>query len=531
MSVALGTPATLRVRQLAVAASRPALLVGALVTWELLARTVFAGRFAVAAPTAIIAEISDRPTFYLRNLVATSTNAAWGFLWGNATAVAAAAIAATGPVTRRVVVSVALTVYCLPLVALAPILRVVLGPGDVVSITLAALAVFFTTLVAALLGFTSAPTGPLDVVAAFGRGRLAAFWFVRARAAVPALVAGLQIAGPAAFLGALVGEFTGAERGFGLLTIQALRTLETDQVWAVALVATTVSSAAYLGLGWLGRRWCSWAATVDLAAPATGRPDGPLSRVLTLLAAIAVVLVGWVAFLAVFDVNPYFAKGPVDVWRSLVTDVDAPALRSDVFGALGSTLGTTALGFFAGMVGALVAAALIVMVPVTRPVLIPTAVALRAVPIVATTPLVILVAGRGVLASVLIVAIMTFFPTLVNCAAAMERAPGQVIDVLRVYNASQWADFVIARLPASVPALLASARIAVPASLLGATVAEWLATGRGLGNLMVVASGTARYDVLWACVVVLTSVAVCAHAAISVLERWVLARVAPEQLR
>ena len=225
--------------------------------------------------------------------------------------------------------------------------------------------------------------------------------------------------------------------------------------------------------------------------------------------------------------NAYFAKGPGDVWRYLVSGPDAGANRDVVLGALRSTLGTATAGFAVGLLGALVLAALLVAVPMLERVLLPMAIALRSVPIVATTPLLILVFGRGDLGSVTIVAVMSFFPTLVACVVAMRRCPGQVEDVMRAYHANQLTLFLRARLPSALPALAASARIAAPASILGATVAEWLATGRGMGNLMTVAANTAEYDTLWACVVVLTLVAVTAHGLVAAAESLVLRRLRP----
>jgi ABC-type nitrate/sulfonate/bicarbonate transport system permease component len=137
--------------------------------------------------------------------------------------------------------------------------------------------------------------------------------------------------------------------------------------------------------------------------------------------------------------------------------------------------------------------------------------------------------GRGLLATVVIVAVMSFFPTLVNCAAAMRRTPAGILDVLASYDAGRLARARVAHVPTAVPALLASARIAVPTSLLAATVAEWLATGRGMGNVMIVASGTARYDTLWVCVALLTIAAMIGYAAVGRVEGAILRRIAPER--
>jgi sulfonate transport system permease protein len=501
--------------------------------WELAARTVFAGSYVLAAPTAIVGRIGDEWDLYRRNLVVTMRSAAWGFVWGNAAGVVLAVVATTLRPLRAVVHRVALTVTCLPLVAIAPILRVVGGRGDAPQVALAAMAVFFTTLVAAELGLRSADPAAVDVVRALGGGRLSVLVRVRLRAAVPAVVAGAQVAAPAAFLGALVGEFTGAERGFGILMIQALRTLETDRVWAVAVVSTVAAGLTYGVVGWLGRRAAPWAATTVTAPPpppAAGGRHRALRWAAELVASVAAVLGLWVAFLRVFDLNPYFAKGPREVWAYLFTEPAAGTQRAEMFSAMGETFRVTAFGFVAGLGAAtLVAVAFVVAPPVER-VLLPMAIALRSVPVLATTPVLILVFGRGTIGTTMIVAIMSFFPTLVNVVFGLRSTSPQVLDVLAVGHASIIQTTWWARLPSAIPALFASARIAVPASFLGATVAEWLATGRGIGNLMVISAGTARYDVLWSAVAVVTVVAVVAHGAVSIAERLVLTRVAPEHL-
>ncbi len=76
---------------------------------------------------------------------------------------------------------------------------------------------------------------------------------VRAMASVPYLVAGLQIAAPAAFLGALIGEFTGAERGLGVLTLRAMRSLDAGATSAIATISAVVSTAGDALAGQLGR--------------------------------------------------------------------------------------------------------------------------------------------------------------------------------------------------------------------------------------------------------------------------------------
>ena len=502
--------------------------IGVILLWELLARTVYAGSYRLSPPTAVVADFFEFRGLYLRNLWHSTKTAAWGFLWGNLAAIALAAVSSLVPPLRRSIGAIALTIFCLPFIAVAPILRLITGPGNGTPIALSALAVVFTTYVAALLGFDLAPGSALDVVRSYGKGRLEAFRSVRVRASVPALFAGLQIAAPAAFLGAVVGEFTGAHKGLGILTVRALGALHTDRIWVIAVMSTIVATGGYIAIGALGRYLCPWSPALDVGAVSAPRQEpGALNRLVSLLAPILVVFVFWYAFLWVFQIKPFFAKTPVDVWAELFTNADAPETRSSIFGALGTTLWTTSLGYVVGLVSALAAAVVFMVVPWLERALMPIAVALRSIPIIITTPVIILFVGRGLLTTTAIVAVMSFFPTLVNCYTAMLRTPVGILDVLRSYDARSLANVRNAYLPSAVPALLASARIAVPTSLLGATVAEWLATGDGIGAIMVIAFTRNDYNVLWVSVAILTLVAVIGYWLVAVFELRTLERMSP----
>jgi sulfonate transport system permease protein len=438
------------------------------------------------------------------------------------------------PSSERVVLRVSLVVFCLPLVALGPVLRVVYGAGNGPQVTLAALAVFYTTLVPLLVGLRAVPQVWTDLVRSYGRSRSTEFVTVRLRASVPYLVAGLQVAAPAAFLGALVGEFTGADRGMGLLTINSMRGLRTNELWAVATISALVSMAGYVLIGAIGQRLTSERPAILLAAGGSGaRRSGVgwiVRSVVEIVATIAFVLALWIGVMAWFDLDPYFAKRPADVWAYMFTDADAAAHRDIVFGALGDTAQIAVPGFVLGLLLGATFAAVFDLSSTVRRTITPFAVALRCVPIVAIAPLLVQAFGRGVAGTTMSVAIMTFFPTLVACSQGLRQAPGQVLDFYAVFDTSRVRTLLSAQVPAMLPAFFAAARIAVPATVLAATVAEWLATGTGMGNLMAVSAVNSQYNVLYSCVVVVTVIAALTYAAMTALERVVLGRVAPEQL-
>jgi ABC-type nitrate/sulfonate/bicarbonate transport system permease component len=251
-------------------------------------------------------------------------------------------------------------------------------------------------------------------------------------------------------------------------------------------------------------------------------------RVLLSTFASAVVAIGlWYAFIEVFNLDPLVAKDPRAVYDYLFTVSDAAANRDVVFGALWHTLGDAVAGYVAGMIAAIVAAVASVLYRPVEQSLMPVAMMLRSVPLVAMTPLLTLVFGRGLPAVVVIIGIVVFFPSLVNLVAGMRSAPVAATDLVFAYGGGPFTVLRKVALPSALPAFFASARIAVPGAVIGALLAEWLATGKGLGYLMQNAQQTFDYGGVWAAVVVVTAASVAIYAVVGCVEMLVLARYHP----
>ncbi len=499
-----------------------------LLAWEVAARLT-AGAFVIAGPSEITLHLWTHAGLILRALGATLRSAAAGFVLGNAAAVALACLALFLPRLEPVIAGLALVFFCLPLVATGPILRVIMGPGDGPQVALAALAVYFTTFLPLMVGLRAAPASWFDLVRSYGGGRMAELVQVRAAASVPYLVAGLQIAAPAAFLGAMVGEFTGAERGMGVLAIQAMRALDVPATWALAVVASATAMAAYAVFGWAGRRLGSAPPAILMAAPPPKGGSGPAGLALGLVT-LGLTLAIWQFGMDAFGLSPFFAKRPADVWAFLVTAPDAAADRATLFAAYLDTMANAVPGYLAGLAAGAGLAAAIILRPRLSTTVLPVAVALRSIPIVTTAPLIVLALGRGAAGTVTIIAVMIFFPTLVACLQGLRQTPAQVLDMFDSYEAGRWNRLRLAQIPAMMPAFFAAARMAVPAAILAATTAEWLATGTGMGGLIALTASTSGYGMLWSATVLMAATAVAGYVGVHAVERRVLGVFASEQL-
>src|SRR4029077_16060817 len=148
------------------------------------------------------------------------------------------------PPFERPLLRVGIASYCLSVIAIGPVLQILFN-GENPKIILAALSVFFTTLVGTLVGLRSADSISLDLIHVYGGENYHKLLKVRLRAALPSLFVALRIAAPAALLGAIIGEYVGGESGLGIAMIASQSGLRVATTWGIALAATLIASVAY----------------------------------------------------------------------------------------------------------------------------------------------------------------------------------------------------------------------------------------------------------------------------------------------
>lgn len=227
--------------------------------WWLLAATVFAGGGAVPTPAAVVASMAeDGWSFYGPNASATLSAAVQGFLWGNGLAIAVALLVLLVPRLEAVATQLAVISYCIPLLAIGPIVLVVFG-GEATVVFLAAISVFFTTLIGALLGLRSADRAGLDLITVYGGGRLARLRYVQIIAALPSTFAGLKISAPSALLGAIIGEYLGSnDQGLGVSLMISQQQFQVPRTWGLALVAGLIAGLGYAIVALVARVVTPW---------------------------------------------------------------------------------------------------------------------------------------------------------------------------------------------------------------------------------------------------------------------------------
>lgn len=471
----------------------------------------------IPTPVGTVSQIlTDGWAFYGPNASATLTEALQGFLWGNLIAIVLAAATAMVPVIRPFVSQLALFAYSIPIIAIGPIL-VTAFPGRTPMIILSAAAVVFLTLSSLVDGLGMSDRDTLDLVDSLGGSRWQRMRFVRWWYALPSLFSGLKLAVPGALLGAIFGEYLGrVDSGLGVVLVRSQKELQIERTWGIILVMIVISAAGYLILSLLGRRLLRWAS--DLVA-GPGSPDTRLWVNLTGVLGSAVLLLAlWWVGLGAAGINDAIARTPLDVAHYLFSGSGAADARSAVGHNLWTTLKDTFGGFLIGIILAVVCAVLSTRARWIGDLIVPVAVILRATPMVAVAPVMFVAIGRGYVAVTFLVALLVFFPAFLILLEGMASTPAELSDIVHALGGRESAVSRFVTLPAAIPYLFSALRVTLPNAIMAALIAEWLATGQGLGAALIRDITRFNFDSLWAGVFVATAVSVLLYTLVDVAE-------------
>jgi NitT/TauT family transport system permease protein len=151
--------------------------------------------------------------------------------------------------------------------------------------------------------------------------------------------------------------------------------------------------------------------------------------------------------------------------------------------------------------------------------LYPLMVAFNAVPKAAVVPILVVWFGIGLGPGILTAFLISFFPITVNIATGLATLEPELEDVLRVLGARRWDVLVKVGLPRSMPYFYASLKVAITLAFVGTVLAETVAANRGIGNVMIIASGNFDVPMVFAGLVILAVMGVMLYGVSSFLER------------
>lgn len=229
-----------------------------------------------------------------------------------------------------------------------------------------------------------------------------------------------------------------------------------------------------------------------------------MRRVLPTLIALGLILGTWILVKLIFQPSDEILPSPLSVLETAIDESATlwAATKTTLVGAFGGFV----LGNVVGILGAMAVAAS----ATAARVVLPMALVIRVVPVIALAPFLTLVLGSGTKTIVVISALIVFFPTLVNGVLGFRSVPREMIELMDISGGSAWDVFVRVRVPSALPYLFAAFQVGAAACILGAMIAEWVTSGEGLGFLILQSGVQFDIELMWAGVVVATLLALSA---------------------
>jgi len=224
----------------------------------------------------------------------------------------------------------------------------------------------------------------------------------------------------------------------------------------------------------------------------------------------------------------------VGVWELVVRAAHVPDYLVPAPSAIASTLGSDAgllasatlvtlrevvLGYLLAVALALALAVLLHFSDALRRALLPILVLSQTVPTVVLAPVLAILLGYGITPKLVVVAIVCFFPIVVNAVDGLRSTDAELVQMMRTLHGSRLAIFRRVEVPGALPAVFSGARIAATYAAVGAVFGEWAGSSAGLGFVMLQAQPALLTARIFAAVLILCALALGLYAVVSLAER------------
>lgn len=205
-------------------------------------------------------------------------------------------------------------------------------------------------------------------------------------------------------------------------------------------------------------------------------------RFLYPIALIVLIILLWEGVVVLFDIAEYLIPKPSIILLQFIKKF--PALLSHIY----VTTLESVLGFILGSCLGIILAVAFTYSNTLEQSLYPYTIALKSIPIVAISPLLIVWFGNGITPKIIVSAIITFFPVVVNMTKGLNSIDKDAFDIFDSMSATKLQVFFKLRLFNSLPYLFAALKMSATLSVTGAVVGEFSGSDKGLGYYILISS-------------------------------------------
>lgn len=226
--------------------------------WELGVRGFGVPTYIAPAPSQVASTLVSEFPQLMRNFWPTFYESLMGFAVGNVAAVLIAVAFVHSRTAERAFFPIAVFINTIPILAIAPILVLIFGAGVTAKVVIAALICFFPTLVNMVRGLQSVSPQTLELARILSASKGEIFWKIRLPSSLPFLFSALKIAATTCVIGAIVGEWVGADLGLGALIIDATFNFRSALLYATVFLSSGLSVLLFAAVSITERLVVRW---------------------------------------------------------------------------------------------------------------------------------------------------------------------------------------------------------------------------------------------------------------------------------
>lgn len=216
-------------------------LIALLLLWQFGVRLFEVPTYIAPAPSDVASTLVDKFPLLLKNFWPTMYESVLGFIAGNLAAILIAVAFVHSRTVERAFFPLAVFINTIPILAIAPILVLIFGAGLTAKVVIAGLICFFPTLVNMVRGLQSVSSQSLELARILSATKAEVFWKIRLPSSLPFLFSALKIAATTCVIGAIVGEWVGADVGLGALILDSTFNFRAPLLYATVFMSSGLS--------------------------------------------------------------------------------------------------------------------------------------------------------------------------------------------------------------------------------------------------------------------------------------------------
>ncbi|MGO0062216.1 ABC transporter permease [Brevibacillus fluminis] len=234
------------------------------------------------------------------------------------------------------------------------------------------------------------------------------------------------------------------------------------------------------------------------------------------LLVVFLFILGWQISVSLFGIEKWLLPSPADILREALSEL--PRLGMHTW----ATSQIALAGFLLSGTAGLVIACILHLIPGFKRGFYPLLILTQNIPIIALAPLLMIWFGYGLLPKMIVILLACFFPVVIATLDGFAQTDPSMYNYMNMIGANRRQLFFKLELPNALPYFFAGLKITAAYSVMGAVIAEWLGTDKGIGYYMLFAKSSFRTDRIFVALMVIFALSLVMFAAVLLLEKWLI---------